>query len=72
MSFSANANRAVSADTALVAYMFRTSCDCEDCLVYLLRDLMHWADKAGLNFNEAFWSARCHYNAQHLREEVAA
>ena len=47
MSVPANAERAASADAALMAYMSRTSCDCEDCLADLLCDLMHWADKCG-------------------------
>jgi hypothetical protein len=61
MSASAFAERAASADAALTAYMSRTSCDCEDCLAGLLRDLMHWADKARLNFPEEFRRARFRY-----------
>jgi hypothetical protein len=63
MSVSAFAERAASADAALTAYMSRTSCDCEDCLTELLRDLMHWADKARLNFPAEFRRARFHYCA---------
>jgi hypothetical protein len=63
MSASAFAERAASADAALKAYMSRTSCDCEDCLADLLRDLMHRADKARLNFTEEFRRARFGYCA---------
>jgi hypothetical protein len=72
MSVSAFAERAASADAALTAYMSRTSCDCENCLADLLRDLMHWADKARLNFPEEFRRARFHYcTAVADREEAA-
>jgi hypothetical protein len=72
MSVSAFAERAASADAALTAYMSRTSCDCEDCLADLLRDLMHWADKARLNFPEEFRRARFHYCAEVSDREAAA
>ena len=39
MSASCNAERAASADAALLAYMSRTRCDCEDCLADLLCEL---------------------------------
>jgi hypothetical protein len=61
MSVSANAERAASADAALMAYMSRTSCDCEDYLADLLCDLMHWADMAHLSFAEELHRARCYY-----------
>lgn len=72
MSVSAFAERAASADAVLVAYMSRTSCDCEDCLADLLCDLMHWADKARLNFPEEFRRARFHYCAEVADWEAAA
>jgi hypothetical protein len=72
MSVSAFAERAASADAALTAYMSRTSCDCEDCLADLLCDLMHWADKARLNFPEEFRRARFHYCAEVVDREAAA
>jgi hypothetical protein len=72
MSVSAFAERAASADAALKAYMNRTSCDCEDCLAELLRDLMHWADKAQLNFPEELRRARFHYCAEVADREAAA
>ena len=71
MSVPANAERAASADAALKAYMSRTSCDCEDCLADLLCDLMHWADKARLNFPEEFRHARFHYCAEGADREAA-
>lgn len=64
MSVPANAERAASADAALMAYMSRTRCDCEDCLADLLCDIMHWADKCGLSFAEALHGARYHYGAE--------
>jgi hypothetical protein len=72
MSVPAFAERAASADAALMAYMSRTSCDCEDCLADLLRALMHWADKARLNFPEEFRRARFHYCAEMAYREAAA
>lgn len=72
MSVSAFAERAASADAALTAYMSRTSCDCEDCIADLLRDLMHWADKARLNFPEEFRRARLNYCAEVMRRRVAS
>jgi hypothetical protein len=64
VSVPANVERAASADAALMAYMSRTRCDCEDCLSDLLRDLKHWADKSGLSFAEALYGALCHYGAE--------
>ncbi len=71
MSVPAHAERAASADAALKAYMFRTSCDCEDCLADLLCDFMHWADEAGLSFAEELYRARCHYAAEGRAREAA-
>ena len=64
MSASAFAERAASADAALMAYMLRTSCDCEDCLADLLCDLMHWADHTRFNFAEEFRHACMRYCAE--------
>lgn len=72
MSALAFAERAASADAALMAYMIRTSCDCEDCLADLLRDLMHWADQAGLNFAYEFRNARFDYCVAVADREAAA
>jgi hypothetical protein len=71
MSASAFAERAASADAALKAYMSRTSCDCEECLSELLRDLMHWADKADLSFAYALHVARFDY-VVHVADREAA
>jgi hypothetical protein len=60
----ANAERAASADAALLAYMSRTRCDCEDSLADLLCDLMHWSDKCRFSFAEELYRARCHYAAE--------
>jgi len=72
MSASAFAERAASADAALKAYMSRTSCDCEDCLAELLRDLMHWADIARLNFVAEFRNARFDYCAEVADREAVS
>jgi hypothetical protein len=72
MSASAFAERAASADAALMAYMLRTSCDCEECLAYLLCDLMHWADMARFNFAEELRVARFYYDVQTADWEAAA
>jgi hypothetical protein len=72
MSASVFAERAASADAALMAYMSRTSCDCEDCLSDLLCDLMHWADMARLDFAGEFRRARFHYCAETVGREAAA
>ena len=61
MSASAFAERAASADAALLAYTIRTSCDCEECLADLLCDLMHWSDVARLDFAEEFRRVRVNY-----------
>jgi hypothetical protein len=68
---SANAKGAASADAALLRYMSRTRCDCEDGLADLLCDLMHWADMAHLSFGEELYRARCHYAAERQQSEVA-
>jgi hypothetical protein len=64
MSAPTNAARVASADAALLAYRTRTRCDAEDSLGDLLCDLMHWADKYGFAFNEAFERAHNHYHAE--------
>ena len=71
MSASAFAERAASADAALKAYMSRTSCDCEHCLADLLCGLMHWADKCGLSFAEAFSLGYFHYRVEVADREAA-
>jgi hypothetical protein len=63
VSVPAHAERAASADAALKAYMSRTTCDCEECLVALLADLTHWADKSGIGFEGELYRARCRYVA---------
>jgi len=72
VSVPASAERAASADAALMAYMSRTSCDCEDCLADLLCDLMLWADKCGVGFEGELYRARCHYAAESADCEAAA
>jgi hypothetical protein len=72
VSVPAHAERAASADAALTAYMSRTSCDCEDCLADLLRDLMHWADQARLNFPAEFRRARFDYCVEIADREAAS
>jgi hypothetical protein len=72
MSASAFAERAASADAALKAYMSRTSCDCEACLSELLRDLMHWADAARVDFASELRRARFDYVVHVADREAAA
>jgi hypothetical protein len=72
MSVSALAERAASADAALMAYMSRTSCDCDDCLADLLRDLMHWSDQAGVSFAFEFRKAGFDYCVAVADQEAAA
>lgn len=72
MSVPANAERAASADAALKAYISRTSCDCEECLAELLRDLMHWADQARIDFDEELRRARFHRVVAVADREAAA
>jgi len=70
VSVPAKAERAASADAALMAYMSRTRCDCEDCLSDLLRDLMHWSDKSGLSFREALYGALFDYGVDAAEHEA--
>ena len=72
MSAPALAERAASADAALKAYLSRTSCDCEDCVTYLLADLMHWCDQCGLSFAEAVYRAHCEHDIEVAIAEKAA
>ena len=72
MSAPISTERVASADATLKAYISRTSCDCEDCLADLLRDLMHWADKARIEFGTALRHARFDYVVQVADEEAAA
>ena len=71
MSASCNAERAASADAALLAYMSRTRCGCEDCLADLLCDLMHWADKCRFSFAEELCRAHSNHAAETADEEAA-
>ena len=63
MSAPTSTARGFAADEALQAFIARTKCDCEISLAYLLADLMHWADRCRLNFDEAIYLAHCHYRA---------
>jgi hypothetical protein len=65
-----NADRAVWAEYALVAFESQTGCDRESSLGDLLGDLMHWCDRNGQDFNVALERARGHYEAE-TAEEVA-
>jgi hypothetical protein len=71
VSASTNAERAASADAALLAYMTRTHCSCEDCIADLLRDLMHWADKCRFSFAEELFRACSNYADETAEEEAA-
>jgi hypothetical protein len=71
MTASVNAERAASADAALLAYMTRTHCSCEDCMADLLCDLMHWADKCRFSFAEELCRAHSNYASETAGEEAA-
>jgi len=66
-----NAERAASADAALKAYISRTQCDCEECIAYLLCDLMHWTDKCRFSFADELQRAQFHYAAETANKEAA-
>ena len=59
-----NFDRASWADQAISAFRDATGTDKEDALSDLLADLMHWVDRAGYGFDEAFDRARGHYGAE--------
>jgi len=71
LSVRVTANRAASADAALLAYIRRTHCGCEDCLADLLCDLMHWADKCRFSFAEELRRANSNYAAETADKEAA-
>ncbi len=52
--------------------MTRTSCDCEECVAELLRDLMHWADQARIDFDAELHRARFHYVVAVADQEAVA
>jgi hypothetical protein len=62
-----NFDRASWADKAISAFRDATGTDTEDALSDLLANLMHWADRAGYDFNEALDRARRHYEAETAR-----
>lgn len=59
-----NFDRAAWADKAISAFRAETGTDHEDSLGDLLTDLMHWADRAGFDFDLALERARGHYEAE--------
>lgn len=59
-----NDDRALWADAAIRAFMDVCRTEFEDSLGDLLCDLMHWADRAGFQFDLALERARCHYEAE--------
>lgn len=59
-----NDDRAAWAETALAAFIAATGTGREDALPDLLCDLMHWADRAGYDFETARERARDHYTAE--------
>jgi hypothetical protein len=63
-----NSARAAWADEALRTFMSRTGCDLEDGLCDLLANLMHWADKCGIDFADAFPRACDHYVVERMEE----
>jgi hypothetical protein len=59
-----NFDRAAWADKAIDAFREATGTDLEDALGDLLADLMHWADRAGYDYDAALDRARGHYEAE--------
>jgi hypothetical protein len=59
-----NDDRAEWAATALRHFQCCTGADYEDTLTDLLGDLMHWADRNGVDFNDELARARTHYDAE--------
>jgi hypothetical protein len=68
---SLNADRAAWAESALNAFRRKTGADHDDCLVDLLCNLMHWADRKDVDFREALDIAESHYRAE-IAEEGGA
>ena len=71
MSAPTSAARAGRADIALQAFIARAGCDCEESLAELLTDLMHWADRCRISFDEHLFLAR-YEHAKSLRKGGAA
>jgi hypothetical protein len=59
-----NLNRAAWADPAVRSFCTETGCGYEDSLLYLLSDLMHWADARNFDFEAALVQATNHYLAE--------
>ena len=67
-----NDDRAEWAGAALRHFQCTTGTDYEDTLTDLLGDLMHWADRNGVDFNDELARARMHYEAEIAPELVRA
>lgn len=59
-----NLQRAVWAESALIAFRKQTGCDHEDSLGDLLCDLMHLAEASELDFDAALDRARFHFDVE--------
>jgi hypothetical protein len=59
-----NDERAEWASAALARLMDITSCDLCDAPGDLLANLMHWADRNNMDFEEVLTRARGHYEAE--------
>ena len=64
-----NDERAKWAAQAIEAFELATCVDREDALSDLLADLMHWADRNGLDFSAEIARGRMHYEAETEAED---
>ena len=69
---SMNNDRAEWAATALRQFQSATGSDFEDALADLLGDLMHWADRNAVIFDDELSRARMHYEAETAAEDPEA
>lgn len=61
---SMNENRTKWANAAIVEFIMQTGTDGENALADLFADLMHWADRHGLDFDTELECGRMHYSAE--------
>lgn len=65
-----NDDRAAWAAEALSQFQRVTGTEDEDALGDLLCDLMHWSDRNDIDFEDALWRARGHYEAETTPAEI--
>jgi hypothetical protein len=64
-----NAQRAEHVNQCIMHYEQLTNVDREDVLKDVLKDLLHWADEQGQDFDDALVTASMHHEAEVLLEE---